>query len=281
MQVRIENGDLRLLTRTGLDWTGRFAGLAAALRKLKVDMALIDGEVIVENERGISSFADLVDDLAAGRFARMIYVAFDLLYLNDASLLDTPLGERKALLEVLLQSQPRDVPIRFSEHIAGPGSKLAAEACKLGLEGIISKRIDMSYRPGRGNTWLKTKCVFTDEFVIAGYVDATDIKNAVGALALGYYEGDRLIYAGRVGTGFNRRFATDLWERLQPLRTKQAPLASALTAIQRRGVIWVRPDLVAQVDYRARTRDGLLRQAAFKALREDKPAKRVHRPDHK
>ena len=152
------------------------------------------------------------------------------------------------------------------------------KSCNLGLEGIICKRLDKPYRSGRGVDWLKVKCIQTDEFVIGGYLDLSAIKDAIGALVVGFYEGKQLIYAGRVGTGFNRRVAGDLWLQLHKLRRETSPFAKSVDKAKARGVEWVKPSLVAQVEYRAWTGDGLLRHASFKALRADKPASQVNNP---
>jgi bifunctional non-homologous end joining protein LigD len=155
---------------------------------------------------------------------------------------------------------------------------MLTEACRLGLEGIISKRADRPYRSGRNDDWLKSKCIQTDEFVIIGYLQSNVSANAVGALVVGYYDRNRLKYAGRVGTGFTNRRATELYRLLKPLRIDELPVEAPLTGLQRKGVAWVRPTLVAQIEYRAWTADELLRHAAFKGLREDKPARDVRRP---
>lgn len=278
LQAHLSGGDVRLVTRKGLDWTERFAGLATALAKLKVRSAILDGEAVVEDDRGVSSFVALVDDLKAGGSKRMIYVAFDMLYLDGTLLTDQSLGDRKSLLETALGTRSGKGAIRYSQHLSGDGPTILKEACKLGLEGIVSKRIDLPYRSGRSDSWLKAKCLQSDEFVIVGYVDSTAIKNAIGALALGYYDKDRLMYAGRVGTGFTRATAAEIWQNLQPLRLKASPLAASLTALQRRGVAWVKPMRVAQVNYAAVTGDKLLRHASFIALREDKPAREIEAP---
>ena len=278
IQAHIEDSDVRLYTRKGLDWTSRFTSIAKALRGLKLRTAILDGEVVVEDEHGTSSFVMLVDDLKAGRSARMTYCAFDLLYLNGHDTRALPLLQRKELLAGVLAKTGKTSCLRYSQHIEREGAAMLAEVCKLGLEGIISKRIDKPYRSGRGEDWLKSKCLQSDEFVIGGYVESSAIKNAIGALLLGYFDGTAFRYAGRVGTGFSHKLAHDLWAQLHKLRTPGSPFANGLTALQRKGVVWVKPQLVAQIEYRAITSDNLLRHASFKALREDKPAHEVTLP---
>ena len=278
LQARIDYGKVQLLTRSGLDWTEKFGGLAQALLPLKVTSAIIDGEVVVEDEKGASSFAELVSDLKARRSGRMVFFAFDLLFLEGTDTRTLPLADRKSLLKRLVTGRKKGGQVRFSDHVQGNGATTLAEACKLGLEGIISKRLDKPYRSGRGVDWLKAKCIQTDEFVIGGYLDSTAIKDAVGALVVGFYGGKRLIYAGRVGTGFNRRVAGELWRQLQVLQTDRSAFSTSIDAVQAKGVVWVRPKLVAQVEYRAWTGDGILRHASFKALRDDKNATLVSDP---
>jgi bifunctional non-homologous end joining protein LigD len=278
LQARIDGGMVRLLTRSGLDWTEKFAPLAQAFLNLKVTSAVIDGEVIVEDEQGAPSFAELVGDLKARRMSRMVYVGFDLLFLDGIDLRARPLGDRKALLKSLLSRNKARGQLRYSDHLKMSGAAMLAEACKRGLEGIISKRLDKPYQSGRGTVWLKSKCILSDEFVIAGYLDSTAVENAVGALVVGFYDGKRLIYSGRVGTGFNRQSARELWQNFQRLRTAKPAFAMPPVATKSKGVVWVKPELVAQVDYRAWTGEGILRHASFKALRHDKPAGQVTDP---
>lgn len=277
LEARIADGQVRLLTRTGLDWTARFPALAKALGGLKAHSAILDGEAVVEDDRGVTSFAALLEALEAGRSEAMRYVAFDLLYLDGVDLRPAALGDRKEVLAALMKRR-RSKALRYSDHISGAGGAMFQEACALGLEGIVSKRRDRPYRSGRHADWLKSKCIQTDEFVIGGYLVSSVDAKAVGALALGTFEKGRFIYAGRVGTGFTHEAARALWKKLQPLKRAASPFAAPPTAMQRRGVLWVEPEMVAQVEYRAWTADGLLRHAAFKGLREDKPARDVHRP---
>lgn len=278
IQARIVDGAVQLLTRTGLDWTARFASIAKALRSLKVSSAIIDGEIVVERADGVTSFTDLVAALESGRSEAMVYIAFDLLFLDGVDVRDASLGERKTLLE-LLWTRTRSKRLRYSQHFATDGAALLADACRLGLEGLISKRNDLPYRSGRRADWLKSKCIRTDEFVIGGYSVSTVDAKAIGALALGAYARGRLVYAGRVGTGFSHALARRLFSALRPLEQDAPPFATKLTAPQRRGVVWVAPQLVAQIEYRSVTSDGLLRHASFQGLREDKPARDVALPD--
>ena len=278
MQVRVDGDDVRLLTRTGLDWTARFGTLAAAFRKIRAKSALLDGEAIVENSQGGSDFQSLVAALKSARTTPIVFVAFDLLHLDGRDIRPLALADRKAALKASLPKQTAQSRIRFSEHLIGDGSAMLREACKVGLEGIISKRLDKPYRSGRHDDWRKTKCILSDEFVIIGYLDSTAAAASVGALVLGYFDGKNLVYAGRVGTGFNRQTAASLWTSLQPLRSDPPPFIAELDGIQRRGVTWTAPRVVAQIAYRAWTADGILRHASFTALREDVPPTKVKRP---
>lgn len=278
LQAQIAHGQVRLLTRTGLDWTNRFSGIARSLAHLQVNVAVLDGEAIWEDAHGVSSFAGLVAALKALRGEDISFVAFDLLHVDGTDTRTQPLAERKAMLRKLLRAPRVNRSVRYSEHFEVDGGALLAEAAKLGVEGIVSKRIDRPYHSGRTHEWLKIKCSATDEFVVIGYLDLTRKRSAVGALVVGYYHKGTLTYAGRVGTGFSHAVATELWDELQPLRVERPPVAQSLTVQQRKGVRWLKPRLVVQVDYRGWTADRLLRHASFQGVREDKPASAVHRP---
>jgi len=278
LQAHIAKGAARLLTRSGLDWTDRFgAAVADALGALPGEEAIVDGELVVEGGSGASDFSALQADLSEGRSDRFVFYAFDLMHLDGHDLTGAALMDRKAALARLLTGAP--TVLRFSEHFDEDGEMILRHACRLSLEGVVSKLRDGKYRPGRGRDWIKSKCSERQEFVVAGYVPSTTSDKAIGSLVLGHHENGKLVHAGRVGTGFSRRAAEDLFAKLEPLARDSNPFSAPLSAEARRNVRFVEPRLVAEVEFRAWTGDGVLRHASFRGLREDKPPEAVIRED--
>lgn len=265
-----------LFTRKGLDWTRRMPELASAAQQLPVDGAILDGEAVVLDEKGSTSFAALQTAFQEDSKADITYFAFDLLHLNGHNLRSLPLIDRKELLEKLLSGLADDSPIRFSEHFAADGKKVFEQACTLGAEGIISKLSSAPYSSTRGSSWLKEKCYQEQEFVIGGVTDPSTGEHGVGALLIGYYDQGNLRYAGRAGTGFTQKTSAAIREQLDKLVQSRTSFADLPKGVSR-GVHWVKPELVAQIAFSNWTRDNLVRQAAFKGLREDKAASEVVR----
>ena len=274
--ARIERGRGRLLTRNRQDWTGRFPAVAEAVAALPVKEALLDGEVVALDAAGVSSFQALqqAGTRPAGR--SLVYVVFDLLFLDGRDLRPEPLLTRKSHLARLLRG--RRGHLRYSEHFDAPGREVYERACRMALEGIVSKRKQAPYASGRGPAWLKVKCVSRQELVVGGYTDPEGARAEFGSLLLGVHDRDgRLVYAGKVGTGFTHATLEALGRRLRRLAQKQSPFAPDGPRPPARGAHWVRPVLVVEVTFTEWTRDGLLRHPAFTGLREDKPAAQVVR----
>ncbi len=270
----VEKGQAKLISRNNLDWTHRFPSIAAAAAELPVERAVLDGEAIVLMPNGTSSFQALQSILRGGRSGRLVYQCFDLLYLDGYDLRGVPLENRKQHLAELLAGAEGDGALQYTEHVVGSGPEFHHESCRLGLEGVISKRRRGSYPRGRNTDWLKVKCIQSHEFVIGGFTESTAHGRALGSLLLGYYDGGQFRYAGRVGTGFGEATLADLRRRLDSMRQADPPFADA-PARKDRQTHWVRPELVAQITFTDWTEDHLLRHPSFQGLREDKPARSV------
>lgn len=275
---RIENGKVVLLSRNGKDWTAKFSLIAEALGMLRVKSAWLDGEVSVLLPDGTTGFQQLQEAVAEGRQNALVYFLFDLLYLDGADLTGLALSQRKEKLRGLLAAKGTAQSLRFSDHVQGHGAAVFEQACRLRLEGVVSKRADASYYPGRGPQWLKAKCVRQQEFVVAGFTEPAGGRRGFGALLLGVYgkRGGGLRYAGRVGTGFTERVLEDLRHRLEHLETDRCPFERGTPAASR-AAHWVRPRLVVEVRFAGWTRDGVLRMPSYRGIREDKEPEQVYR----
>jgi bifunctional non-homologous end joining protein LigD len=277
--ARIEDGKVKLVTRSGLDWTRKFPTVAKALAKTKTKAksAWIDGEVVVPDENGLSSFSSLQRALSEGDDRGMVFYLFDLPYLNGQDLRGLPLIQRKQILRDTLFAKKANGALAYSDHHEADGADFFKAASKMGLEGVVSKRKDSPYRSGRGRDWVKSKCIDRDEFVIGGYTPSR-AGRGIGSLLVGHYEGKRLVYDGRAGTGFDHKEAVALEKMLRGRKVEECPFEDMERTYKARA-LWVKPDLVAEIEYRGRSSDGLLRQASYQGRREDKPAKEIKHSD--
>ncbi|HTM11078.1 MAG TPA: DNA ligase D [Verrucomicrobiae bacterium] len=275
---RLKEGKAQFFTREGNDWSARFAALAEPAAALAVREAFLDGEVVALEKNGASNFQRLQEALSAGEGARLVYYVFDLLYLDGYDLREVPLHSRKGLLADLLKHRGKSGRLRYSDHVIGHAEEFFRRARDTGLEGIVSKRKESPYRAGRARDWLKIKCHASQEFVLGGFTEPSGSRIGLGALLLGH-NNDRheLIYAGKVGTGFNSRSLTDLRRRLEKIETAKPPFANPPRLPRREGVHWIEPRYAAEIEFTGWTRDGLLRHPSFKGLREDKPPAKISR----
>jgi bifunctional non-homologous end joining protein LigD len=274
--ARVRKGRVTLYTRNGNDWTAAFPEIAAAIEKLGLDDALIDGEAAMVLPDGRTSFQAMQNVGDPSRRGRLVYFVFDLLRLNGQGLQSQPLQERKTRLKQLVGAKKTGL-IRFSEHIEGNGDAFFAEACRAGLEGIVSKRRDQPHHAGRHGGWLKTKCVQRQEFVVGGFTDPEGMRAGIGALLIGYYEGERLIFSGKVGTGFTHKMTLDLRAKLDRIEVNAAPFIPPPLGSLGRNAHWVKPELVCEVVFTEWTTDGKIRHPSFQGLRKDKNPKQVVR----
>ncbi|WP_312654488.1 DNA ligase D [Proteiniclasticum sp.] len=268
----IENGKVRLMTRNGQDYTGKFSEIAKKLEQLGENMVL-DGEIVIFDENGKTDFQKLQNYLDGKNGHTLTYVVFDLLAYKGEDYREHKLIERKEKLHEIIVDQ--DKRLHYSSHTSGNGKDILLAACNAGMEGIICKKADSLYHGSRNGDWVKVKCEMRQEFVIGGYTLTSKKRSGVSALLLGYYEGEELIYAGRAGTGFTQKIMKDLAQKFEPVIRKTSPFENPPDARKDEEIFWMSPKLIAEIRFQEWTDEKLLRQASFKGLRKDKNPKDV------
>jgi len=275
LMTRVDGTDIKLFTRNGNDWTSRLLPLKKAIARAKLPAGWYDGEIVMLNDRGVPDFGALQQTFDSGKTNDIVLFLFDIPYFDGHDLRAVPLRERRALLHGLLEKSLSQ-RVRFSEAFDAPAESVVASACKLGLEGVIAKRLDSTYVSRRSTAWIKLKCSQRQEFVIGGYTDPRGSRVGIGALLLGVHDkSGALRYAGKVGTGFDDRTLGALSARLKQLHAAKNPFSGAAATEGRPH--WVKPQLVAEVSFGEWTRAGIIRHSVFHGLRTDRPASAIIR----
>lgn len=275
MLCRIDRGKVKFFSRNGKEWTAKFPTVAATAKLLPVISAMLDGEIVIVDAQGRSSFQKLQHALGKSITTAFVYEVFDLIYLDGFDLTRVPLKKRKALLKGICGGR-RD-QLRYSEHLEGNGDAFFKHACEYGIEGIVSKLANSPYDSKRNRNWLKVKCNKQQEFVIVGYTPLAKNMPGIGALILGVYEKGKLVHAGRVGTGFTVKLRTELQKQLDKIARKSSPLLVIPKDPGLRQAHWTEPKLIAEVAFAEWTDEGSIRHPSFQGLREDKSPKDVVR----
>ncbi|MFN2532028.1 MAG: non-homologous end-joining DNA ligase [Pyrinomonadaceae bacterium] len=279
MLCHLRGGKVQFWSRNRNDWTARFPTLGKAIKNLDAASAILDGEVVAIDAAGRTSFQKLQQSIGKTGDASFVFQIFDLMYLNGFDLTRTPLRQRKALLAQLLESAKSRSRLHYSDHVEGNGPAFFKEACRHGVEGIVSKLADSPYESTRNRNWQKVKCIKRQEFVIAGYTPSEKGMPGFGSLVLGVYDKGKLLYAGRAGTGFTIKQRLELRKKLDPLVQDFSPFAVRPKDPGLRHAVWAEPKLVGEVAFTEWTDDGSVRHPSFQGLREDKKAKDVVREE--